>query len=39
MLRKVANGLIAWKLKNVKEIQSIFDEYVVGLSREQFFNI
>ena len=39
MLMKVANGLIAWKLKNVKEIQSIFDEYVVGLSREQFFNV
>ena len=34
MLRKVANGLIAWKLKNVKEIQSIFDEYVTGLSRQ-----
>jgi hypothetical protein len=38
MLRKVVNGLAAWKLKNVKEIQSIFDEYmyVVGLSRENF---
>ena len=39
MLRKVANGLIAWKLKNVNEIQSIFDEYVVDFSREQYFNI
>ena len=39
MLRKVANGLIAWKLKNVKEIESIFSEYVVGLSKEQFFDI
>ena len=39
MLRKVANGLIAWKLKNVKEIESIFSEYFVGLSKEQFFNI
>jgi hypothetical protein len=26
-------------LKNVKEIQSIFDEYVVGLSKEQFIDI
>jgi hypothetical protein len=39
MLRKVANGFIAWKLKNVKEIESIFAEYVVGLFEEQFFNI
>ena len=39
MLRKVVNGLIARKLNNVKEIQYIFDEYVVGLSREQFFNV
>jgi hypothetical protein len=36
MLRKVANGLIAWELKNAKEIESIFSEYVVGLSKEQF---
>ena len=39
MLRKVANGLIAFKLKNVQEIQSIYDEYVVGLTKEQFFEI
>ena len=39
MLRKVANGLIAWKLKNVKEVESIFSEYVVGLSKEQFIDI
>jgi hypothetical protein len=39
MIRKVASGLIAFKLKNVKEIQSIFDEYVVGLSKEQFIDI
>jgi hypothetical protein len=39
MLRKVANGLIAWKLNNVKEVESIFSEYVVGLSKEQLFNI
>jgi hypothetical protein len=39
MLGEVADGLIAWKLRNVKEIQSIFDKSVVGLSREQFFNI
>ena len=39
MIRKVATGLIAFKLKNVKEIQSIFDEYVVGLSKEQFIDI
>ena len=39
MIRKVATGLIAFKLKNVKEIRSIFDEYVVGLSKEQFITI
>ena len=39
MIRKVANGIIAFKLKNVKEIQSIFDEFVVGLTKEQFFRI
>ena len=39
MIRKVATGLIAFKLKNVKEIQSIFDEYVVGLTKEQFITI
>ena len=39
MIRKVASGLIAFKLKNVKEIQSIFDEYVVGLTKEQFIDI
>ena len=39
MVRKVATGLIAFKLKNVKEIQSIFDEYVVGLTKEQFITI
>ena len=32
MIRKVANGLIAFKLKNVKEILSIYDEFVMGLS-------
>ena len=39
MIRKVANGLIAFKLKNVKEILSIYDEFVMGLSKEQFFDI
>jgi hypothetical protein len=39
MLRKVANGLIAWKLMNVEENESIFLEYAVGLSKAQFFNI
>jgi hypothetical protein len=39
IIHKVASGLIAFKLKNVKEIQSIFDEYVVGLSKEQFIDI
>ena len=39
MIRKVATGLIAFKLKNAKEIQSIFDEYVVGLTKEQFITI
>lgn len=39
MIRKVATGLIAFKLKNVKEIQSIFDEYVVGLTKDQFIDI
>eukprot|EP01051_Picozoa_sp_SAG22_P004818 SAG22_NODE_269_length_13236_cov_124.463424_7_plen_131_part_00 len=27
MIRKVANGIIAFKLKNVKEIMSIYDEF------------
>ena len=39
MIRKVANGLIAFKLKNVKEILSIYDEFVMGLSKEQFMDI
>jgi hypothetical protein len=39
MLRKVANGLIVWKLKNIREIESIFSEYVVGLTKDQFINI
>jgi hypothetical protein len=39
MLSKVANWLIARNSKNVKETQTIFDEYVVRLSIEQFFNI
>ena len=39
MIRKVANGIIAFKLKNVKEIMSIYDEFVIGLSKEQFMDI
>eukprot|EP01050_Picozoa_sp_SAG11_P059501 SAG11_NODE_38588_length_251_cov_1.802632_1_plen_40_part_01 len=39
MIRKVANGIVAFKLKNVKEIISIFDEFVVGLTKEQFLDI
>ena len=39
MIRKVANGLIAFKLKNVKEVLSIFDEFVIGLNKEQFMDI
>eukprot|EP01050_Picozoa_sp_SAG11_P011923 SAG11_NODE_1296_length_5271_cov_7.677688_2_plen_261_part_00 len=39
MHRKVANGLIAFKLKNMKEILSIYDEFVIGLSKEQFLAI
>ena len=39
MIRKVANGIVAFKLKNVKEIMSIFDEFVIGLTKEQFLNI
>lgn len=39
MIRKVANGIIAFKLKNVKEILSIYDEFVMGLSKEQFMDI
>ena len=39
MIRKVANGIVAFKLKNVKEIISIFDECVVGLTEEQFLDI
>ena len=39
MIRKVANGIIAFKLKNVKEIMSIYDEFVIGLSKDQFMDI
>ena len=39
MIRKVATGPIAFKLKNVTEISPIFDGYVVGLSKEQFIDI
>ena len=39
MIRTVANGIIAFKLKNVKEILSIYDEFVMGLSKEQFMDI
>ena len=39
MIRKVANGLIAFKLKNMKEILSIYDEFVIGLSKDQFMDI
>ena len=39
MIRKVANGIVAFKLKNVKEINSIYDEFIIGLSKEQFFKI
>ena len=35
MIRKAANGIIAFKLKNVKEIMSIYDEFVVGMTKEQ----
>ena len=31
--------MIAFKLKNVKEILSIYDEFVMGLSNEQFMDI
>ncbi len=39
MIRKVANGIVAFKSKNVKEIMSIFDEFVIGLTKEQFIDI
>ena len=39
MIRKVANGIVAFKLKKVKEIMSIFDEFVIGLTKEQFLDI
>eukprot|EP01051_Picozoa_sp_SAG22_P001693 SAG22_NODE_69_length_22779_cov_71.088139_17_plen_84_part_00 len=29
---------IRYELKNVKEIMSIYDEFVIGLSKEQFMN-
>ena len=38
MIRKVPNGRIAFKLKNVEEILSIFDEFVIGLNKEQFMD-
>jgi hypothetical protein len=39
MIRKVVTGLIAFKLKNVKEIQPIFDESVVRLTDDHFIDI
>eukprot|EP01051_Picozoa_sp_SAG22_P016296 SAG22_NODE_2274_length_2765_cov_5.855214_3_plen_75_part_00 len=39
MIRKVANGIIYWKLNNLKEIMTIYDEFVIGLSKDQFMNI
>jgi hypothetical protein len=39
MIRKVANGSIAFKLKNIKEILSIYDEFVMGLSKDQSMDI
>ena len=35
---KVANGPIAFKLKNAKEILSIFDELVICMSKELFMD-
>jgi len=39
MIRKVANGIVAFKLKNVKEIMTIFDEFIIGLGKDQFFDV
>ena len=39
MIRKVADGIVAFKLKNVKEIMSIYDEFVIGLTKEQFMGV
>eukprot|EP01052_Picozoa_sp_SAG31_P035949 SAG31_NODE_4412_length_3253_cov_1.928028_2_plen_118_part_00 len=39
MIRKVTHGFSASKMKNVKEILSINDEFVMGLSKEQFMDI
>eukprot|EP01050_Picozoa_sp_SAG11_P002901 SAG11_NODE_153_length_14352_cov_24.348323_8_plen_89_part_00 len=39
MIRKVANGVVAFKSKKNKEIVSIFDEFVVGLTKETFLDI
>ena len=39
MIRKVANGIVAFKLNNMREIMTIFDEFVIGLSKDQFMNI
>jgi hypothetical protein len=39
MIRKVANGSTDFKVKNVKEILSIYDEFVMGLTKEQLFDI
>ena len=39
LIRKVANGSIAFKLKNIKEILSIYDEFVMGLSKDQSMDI
>jgi hypothetical protein len=39
MLRKVANGVVAFKLNNMREIMTVYDEFVIGLSKEQFMDI
>ena len=38
-IRKVANGIVAFKLKNVKEIMTIFEEFVIGITKQQFMDI
>ena len=36
LLRKVANGVVAFKLNNMHEIITIYDKFVIGLSKEQY---
>ena len=39
MIRKVANGLVTFKLKNMEEVFPIYDEFAFGLNKDEFMSI